>query len=365
MVERVNERSCVRTVCALLTCGVRCAALASKFGHFLCAICHEIITESSELAATMPLQQVTVTLTSDVDAAFVSDVLFELGAHSVSVQDRFHGTEQEQPIYGSPLKQSVHNSWASASSLWRNASIKALFPLSTDIEELIMNLATDFNLPQTPTFALTADVFDDKDPDTWVKLVQESFKPIHLGNACISFPWHEPAPGALNVQLEPGMAFGTGEHATTQLCVRWLQTSMRDNMKVLDYGTGSGVLAIFAVLLADNVTACGVDLDPDAVPVAKANAKRNGVGDRIEFFVNADEPLGVQYDCVVANIMALPLMDLAELLVSRLKSGGRIALSGILTSQAREVMECYSRFGVVMSNASSDSGWVILDGVKS
>lgn len=314
--------------------------------------------------AVMPLRSLTVSVGPDCDAGYVSDVLFELGALSVSVSDLLRGQPGEQSLYGEPPTGSVEATSTQKTPFWSRAQVTALFPFVSNIEGLLMSIAADFELPETPTFSVQSEVFDDKDPDTWVRLVQESFKPIQIGDAWIMFPWHTPRPGALVVQLEPGLAFGTGEHATTQLCIRWLQSAVRPGMRILDFGCGSGVLALFAVMLADNCTALGVDLDASAIQVAVGNAKRNHAEEKLHFCVNADEPEGETYDIVVANILAQPLRSLAPRLISRMKQSGRIALSGVLASQASELSDWYGERGVQMENAAVDSGWALLVGVK-
>lgn len=313
----------------------------------------------------MPLQSITVEVSGDTDAAFVSDVLFELGALSVSTSDLHRGTSSEEPIYAEPPQNSITPSEPSKPpTLWHHARVTALFPLSVDSEALLMTIATDFRLPQTPTLRIHSEPFDDKTPVEWVAHAQASFKPIVLGRIAISFPWHTPVPGVLNVVLEPGLPFGTGEHATTQLCARWLLNAVSPGTELLDFGTGSGVLAILAAMLEDTATAVGVDIDPDALPVAWRNAKRNCVENRVSFYENREEPEGSFYDVVVANVLAGPLKMLADRLVSRTRVGGRIALSGILISQAEEMKEWYGQRGVVMDNAAVDSEWVLLVGTK-
>lgn len=135
-------------------------------------------------------------------------------------------------------------------------------------------------------------------------------------------------------------------------------------MRVLDYGTGNGVLAIASSMLAENVSCVGVDLDPIALDVAEANALQNGVCDSISFFENHTEPHATCYDAVVANILARPLKDLAPLLTSRLKTGGRIALAGLLVSQAVELVELYQMHGVALQESKVQDGWALLVGVK-
>ena len=311
----------------------------------------------------MPLKSITIEVAESRDTGFVSDVLFELGALSVSISDLHQGTAAEDPIYGQPPQDTVSLSTAIGQSVWRNARITALFPLSVDSEALLMTIGTEFGLEQTPTMRIYSEVFEDKSPAEWVAQVQSSFQPICLGKLTITFPWHPREAGVANVVLEPGMTFGTGEHATTQLCARWVIENVRKGMEVLDFGTGSGVLAIVAAVMED-VRAVGVDLDADALQVARANAERNGVADRVSIYENKDEPEGREYDLVVANIMAGPLKSLADRLVSRLKPGGMIGVSGVLVGQAEEMRAWYGERGIWIENAAVDCEWVLLVGRK-
>lgn len=227
-----------------------------------------------------------------------------------------------------------------------------------------MIIATHFNLNQSPVFSIQQDLFDEQNPEFWVKKVQEAFVPIYIGKIRISLPRHHLDQSFINIVLQPGLAFGTGEHPTTKLCLSWLQKVVKPNLTVLDYGTGSGVLSIAAVLLEKKVRATGVDIDPYAVTNALSNAKRNKVDKLTSFFENPDEPLHVQYDIVVANILAEPLKWLASDLVTRMKNGGYIGLSGVLCKQALDVMACYQREGVVLEQAHVDDDWALLVGRK-
>ncbi|CAN8077344.1 unnamed protein product [Agarophyton chilense] len=238
-----------------------------------------------------------------------------------------------------------------------------LWKLDTcDIEQVTMLIATQFNLNESPTFSLQTDSFDEKDPETWVRQVQESFVPVVVGRIRISFPWHNLDPSFINVKLEPGCAFGTGDHPTTKLCLAWLQRTVKHNMKVLDFGTGSGVLAIAAVLFSEGVQAVGVDIDLNAVDTAKSNAERNQLRDKILFCENHDEPQGMKYDVIIANILAEPLKCLAPKLVQSMETGASIGLSGVLCHQAVDVMESYQREGVFLQQAEVDNNWALLIG---
>ena len=168
-----------------------------------------------------------------------------------------------------------------------------------------------------------------------------------------------PDPDAVNLVLDPGFAFGTGAHPSTRLCLQWLERSIAGGETVLDYGCGSGILTIAALKLGAR-RAVGVDIDPDAVRTARANARRNGVAGE---FLEGCAPLTVTADVVIANILANPLKVLAPMLASRCRHGGQIALSGIRSDQASQVESCYSPW-IVFAPPAEAEGWVCLSGVK-
>lgn len=310
----------------------------------------------------MPLKVINVEVTGTDLSMLILDVLSETGALSVGVTDLYAGKPEEQSIY----EQQPPDTWHQASvwKPWEHSRITALYPQSVDAEKLVMNIATNFNLPSTPTMRIQVDSFDEKTPDHWVRQVQEYFQPVHVGHVRISFPWHPRRTDLIDVRIEPGLAFGTGEHPTTQLCATWLTRIVSAGNRVLDFGCGSGVLAIIATLLAADVTAVGVDIDPEAIDVARRNAELNDVTKRTSFFENADQPQDDMYDIVVANILAKPLKQLAPHLVSRIKPGGYIALSGILISQAPQLVEYYSQYGITLHDAEVSSEWAMIVGNK-
>ena len=306
----------------------------------------------------MPFHSISINVSSEVDAGYVSDILFELGALSVTVSDRNAHTPDEQPIFGEPLPSADYE--MNAKKYWKESVITSLHPMSCDIEHLIMLIATQFELPTTPSF-IKKELFDEKDPQHWIQKCIDSFKPIIIDRIRISFPWHDKDPNYHNIRLDPGMAFGTGEHQTTQLCLSWLQQAVNPTTKMLDYGTGTGILSIAAAMLVDDISITAVDIDPVAVRIAETNAVENDVEHKIAFFENDEEPVD-KHDIVVANILAPPLKKLAPLLVERMRKGATIALSGILTSQAVDVSECYSKLGVSFGNSTVRDEWVLLVG---
>ena len=195
----------------------------------------------------------------------------------------------------------------------------------------------------------------------WVQLTQSQFDPIRVSERLWIVPsWHEsPDPAAINLILDPGMAFGTGSHPTTRLCLEWLERNVSASASLLDYGCGSGILAIAAARLGAGRVA-GVDIDPQAVESARANAERNGV---TALFADSARPVAGEYDLVVANILSNPLRVLAPAICAHVRSGGRLALSGILREQAEEIIGIYAQW-LPMTVADTREDWVCLSGVK-
>ena len=234
-------------------------------------------------------------------------------------------------------------------------SLTALLGTDADAASLLDAAARACGLAETPAFQLTR--IDDED---WVRRSREQFAPLLVGARLWVGPsWHEPPAGVpAALRLDPGLAFGTGSHPSTRLVLQFLERTLRGGESVLDYGCGSGILAIAAAKLgARKVDA--VDLDPQALETTAANARANGVAVRVA----APEALpAARYDIVVSNILAQPLMLLAPLLASRTAPGGRIALSGILESQAEEVARAYA--GCFDLTASAEEGWALLEGLR-
>jgi ribosomal protein L11 methyltransferase len=197
--------------------------------------------------------------------------------------------------------------------------------------------------------------------EDWVAKSRGAFGPIRVSRRLWIVPsWSTPPEAdAVNLILDPGLAFGTGSHATTRLCLRWLENRIAGGETVLDYGCGSGILAIAALKLGAS-RAVGIDIDSDAVAVAKANAKRNGIAGE---FLESGSPLTFTVDLVVANILANPLKVLAPILVERCRRGGHIALSGILAEQAEEVHRCYAPW-ISFAAPEEEEGWVCLSGTR-
>lgn len=281
-------------------------------------------------------------------AESISDALDELGAISVSIDDAAAGTAQEQAIFGEPGMPE--------DALWDHCAVSALFPMGSDAQSIAHAVAQIARLPDVPRFA--AETVAEAD---WVRLTQAQFDPIHISPRLWIVPtWHAaPDPQAINIRLDPGVAFGTGSHPTTQLCLQWLDDNLHGSEAVLDYGCGSGILAIAAKKFGAG-TVLGVDIDPQAVEAARLNAERNNI---VAEFRLPDRTAGFAAQVTLANILSSPLKLLAPLLAECTAPSGRIVLSGILVPQADAVMARYERwFG--MSVYREQSGWVCLQGSK-
>ena len=276
------------------------------------------------------------------------DALMEAGALSASIEDADAGTPDERPQFGEP--GSVN------SPGWDHSRVVALLEEDTDVAALLAEASAAIGLSEPLKYAVEA-VAD----QNWVQLTQSQFDPIRVSERLWIVPsWHaSPDPGAINLILDPGMAFGTGSHPTTRLCLEWLERNVAPACSVLDYGCGSGILAIAAARLGAARVA-GVDIDPQAVESARANAERNEV---TALFADSAEPVAGEYDLVVANILSNPLRVLAPAICAHVRSGGRLALSGILREQAEEIIAIYAQW-LPMQVADTREDWVCLSGVK-
>jgi len=277
-----------------------------------------------------------------------SDALLAHGALAVSMEDALAGTPGERSVFDEP--------GAAGSERWKRVRVRALLAPATDANALRDAAAERAGLAERPECALEPVAEYD-----WVRRSQSEFGPIRISERLWVVPsWHEPPnPNAINIRLDPGLGFGTGSHASTRLCLRWLERRVFPDALVLDYGCGSGILAIAALKLGAGKVV-GVDVDADAIAAARENGARNGVAAR---WVNADTPLEFRADLIVANILANPLQVLAPLLAAHCRSGGRIALAGILEPQADEVAAIYQPWFAV-SQFDAEEGWVALEGSR-
>jgi ribosomal protein L11 methyltransferase len=276
----------------------------------------------------------------------ISDALMALDALSVSVEDADAHTDQEQALFGEP-------DMPAPAAGWLRSHLIALFAdeaQATDAAKLLA-LQTFFE----NCALLSINVVPEQD---WVRLTQSQFEPVPITPAFWVVPsWHEPPAGAQWVlRLDPGLAFGTGTHPTTRMCLKWIAEHPPMGQRVLDYGCGSGILAIGAAMLgAASVSA--VDIDPDAVIAAQANA----VANHVELNLGLPDTAWGQYPLVVANILAAPLKVLAPLLCSHVAAGGTLLLAGILDRQTEDIQAAYQPY-LDLQVADTQEGWVLMRG---
>jgi ribosomal protein L11 methyltransferase len=287
-------------------------------------------------------------LTDAASAEPICDALIEIGALSASIEDADAGTPDEQPQFGEPGSVSTPG--------WAHSRVVALFEPDADVAAMLADAAGQVGLDSVPIFTV-----DPVEEQNWVQLTQSQFDPIRVsGRLWIVPSWHEsPDPAAINLILDPGMAFGTGSHPTTRLCLEWLERTVKPGDSVLDYGCGSGILAIAAAKLGAARVA-GVDIDPQAVEAGNANAERNAV---TAVFADSAAPRAGEYDVVVANILSNPLRVLAAAICAHVRSGGCLALSGILREQADEIIAVYAPW-IPLAVADVREDWVCLSGVR-
>ncbi len=288
----------------------------------------------------------TIRLHAEADCAdALADALIEAGALSVTCDDADAGTPDEAAQFAEPGLE--------APRAWPRNVLTALVPEDADAEAIVTSAATACSLAQ-PAFTLAT--VEDED---WVRSTQAQFEPIRIAEMLWIVPsWCAPPdPSAVNIAIDPGLAFGTGSHPTTRLMLRWLAATVKGGETLLDYGCGSGILAIVAARLgAQGVV--GVDIDPQAILAANDNAAKNVVA--VRFFV-PDESPDQTAEIVVANILANPLVVLAPLITAR--CARRVALSGILEGQAMQVIDAYAaHFQLEVSDR--EDGWVLITGVR-
>lgn len=272
----------------------------------------------------MPWIQIKLNANAE-NAEAIGDMLMEeTGAVSVTFLDA-----QDTPVF-EPLPGETR--------LWGDTDVVGLYDAETDMKFVLEMLK---NSPLIAAdFAYKVEQLEDKD---WEREWMDNFHPMRFGRRLWICPsWHEvPEPDAVNVMLDPGLAFGTGTHPTTSLCLEWLDGQDLTGKTVIDFGCGSGILAIAAIKLGA-AKVIGIDIDPQAILASRDNAERNGVADQLELFLPQDQPEGIQADVVVANILAGPLRELSPVIKSLVKDNGLLAISGVLESQAEDVATYYS-----------------------
>ena len=281
----------------------------------------------------------------DVDS--ISDYLIELGAISTSIEDTNLNQNNEELIFGVPNIQSQQ--------FWENNTVQALFEKKINIE--IIKAAIKNKFTDSILLLSTKDVED----TDWVKSTQTQFSPIRINDKLWIIPtWHKiQDKNAINLILDPGLAFGTGTHPTTHLCLLWLLDNINQNLSVLDYGCGSGILGIAAKKIGAKKV-IGVDIDNQAIKASKDNSEMNNV--QISWS-NTKEKIDFKADLVVANILSSALSVLAPILAEHCITNGKIALSGILESQEDDIKKIYNSWFDLDPSYKKD-GWVLISGTK-
>ncbi|EMB49823.1 50S ribosomal protein L11 methyltransferase [Vibrio mimicus] len=293
----------------------------------------------------MPWIQIKLNATND-NAEAIGDMLMEeTGAVSVTFLDA-----KDTPVF-EPLPGETR--------LWGDTDVVALYEADMDTSLILQQIKTSNMLAEG--FAHKVEQVEDKD---WEREWMDNFHPMQFGRRLWICPsWREvPDPQAVNVMLDPGLAFGTGTHPTTALCLEWLDNLDLTGKTVIDFGCGSGILAIAAIKLGA-AKVIGIDIDPQALLASKDNAARNGVEDQIEVYLPKDQPEGLLADVVVANILAGPLRELSPIIKGLLKPGGQLAMSGILDTQAESVAEFY-RDDLELDPIAEKSEWCRISGRK-
>lgn len=278
----------------------------------------------------------------------ISEALMALDALSVSVEDADAHTDHEQALFGEPGMPPPADGWV-------RSQMVALFADEAAAQEAgkLLVLQPFFKASELKGIQALTD-------QDWVRLTQSQFEPVSITDEFWVVPsWHEPPAQARWVlRLDPGLAFGTGTHPTTRMCLRWLANHPPQGQRVLDYGCGSGILAIGAAMLGA-VSVDAVDIDPDALDSAQVNALSNGV----VVHVGPPSLATGTYPCVVANILAAPLKVLAPLLSAHVANGGHLLLAGILSRQVEDIQDAYRPY-IALQVADEQEGWVLMHGKR-
>ncbi len=280
-------------------------------------------------------------------AILISDLMTVFGAQSVSLQDR-----QDEPVF---------DRLDGNQPLWSQTTVSGLWPESVDLKTVVNKLGEAIAPLPLPHWRVETLV-----DQQWERVWLDRYQPININNRLWICPADKQSrqPDGENlptIYLDPGLAFGTGTHATTQLCLEWLSKQNLGSRDVIDYGCGSGILAIAALKLgADN--AVGVDIDARAVEISRENAKTNAVTDRYTAYLPADITNNLQAEVVIANILAEPLMALAPVLEKMVVTDGQLVLSGLLEEQVEQVKACYQH--VFDLRLETREGWALLAGPR-
>ncbi|MGE5452706.1 MAG: 50S ribosomal protein L11 methyltransferase [Acidobacteriota bacterium] len=302
-------------------------------------------------------------LAKEAEVETLSDALMEIDALSVSVEDADADTEHEEALWGEP-------GMPVAREAWQRSTIKSLFPSEAEaLEAATLILAQDW------AEDIHVQGIQPVDEQDWVRLTQSQFKPVPITDSFYIVPtWHDVPPEAKTVmRLDPGLAFGTGTHPTTRMCLKWIaqNSAAYQGQRVLDYGCGSGILAIGAALHGSG-RVDAVDIDPAAVEATNANAEANlahlkDAQGKTPIVAGLPDLVGEAegaYPVVLANILATPLKMLAPLLAGHVAPGGHLVLAGILARQEDELKEAYAGVGLQLQVANAEDGWILMTAQK-
>lgn len=294
----------------------------------------------------MPWLQISI-ITSKVSSELAENTLLGCGASSVTFKD----AADEPILEPAPGETPV----------WQNTIVTGLFESTEETEALLEQVKATL---VDCEYSLSAETLEDQN---WSRTWMDHYQPMQFGERLWVCPWHvdPPEPDAVNLRLDPGLAFGTGTHPTTSLCLSWLDKHCADHTSLLDFGCGSGILAVAALMLGVQ-QADGIDIDPQALEASRINAKANHVSDRLQLFSakQHDKLDAKQYEIVIANILSGPLVELAPTLAGYTCPDGEIVLSGILIEQADDVLNTYEKF-FEMDPPTILGDWVLLHGCRS
>ncbi|MFC1589088.1 50S ribosomal protein L11 methyltransferase [Pseudomonadota bacterium] len=294
----------------------------------------------------MPWLQISVHTTQN-HAEQAEDTLLQFGACSVTLTDA-----ADQPILEPAPGETP---------IWQDIVATGLFNEIENQQQLLSNIDTAL---ADIEHSISSEILEDQN---WSRSWMDHYQPMQFGERLWVCPWHidPPNPNAINLRLDPGLAFGTGTHPTTSLCLRWLDQNIQRPKTLLDFGCGSGILAIAALMLGLE-QADGVDIDPQALEASLANAKANKVENQLHLFTAEEfsaEHGQQQYEIVVANILSGPLVELAPTLAAHTLAGGDIVLSGILAEQADSVIQAYTPY-FEMDAPIFEEDWTLLHGCR-